>query len=247
MWAEKAFKQKSYLFKIIMSYKWKFADRDTLIIRKILERFGIKQGNIIDVMCGDGRIAINLAKYGYNVTGIDFSETFIRDAINKARELGLDRVTRFICHDARRIDTLNFPVKFDAALLVWSSLGYYSKEDDIELLKQINRITKTKGTLIIFDILLKENYKPFQLFSVFFQDKYQVYSIEIYKASEGKLLRTWRLYEIRNDNYNKYLGEIKVELIIYSKKELISIIQEAGWRQVSIKSVIGINYVTAQK
>jgi len=247
LWAEETFRKKSHLFKIIMDYKWKFAKRDALIIRKILEKFKIRQGNIIDVMCGDGRIAISLSKYGYRLIGIDFSEKFINDAVNKARRLGVSSMTKFICHDVRRIDALEFSTKFDAALLVWSSLGYYSKEEDIKLLKRINRIVKARGILIIFDILLKESYKPFQLFSILYHDKYQVYSVERFNKSERKLLKTWRIYEIENNNQSHYLGEVRIELIIYSKKELIDIIREAGWKPVLIEKIKGINCMVAQK
>ncbi len=247
MWTEETFRKKAHLFKIIMNYKWKFAERDASIIRKILSELGIYRGNILDVMCGDGRIAINLAKYGYNVTGIDFSSDFIRDAINKSEELGLSNETNFICFDVRKLESLKLSTRFNAALLVWSSLGYYSREEDIALLRKINKIVKPGGILVIFDILLRDNYEPFQLFSLLSYEKYQIYSLEKINSARNKLVRIWYIYRMQNDENPVYLGELRVELILYSQSELISIVKKAGWKQIMIRQVNGINCLIAQK
>lgn len=53
---------------------------------KILEKFKKyfqKNSNILDIGCGEGRNSIYLYNLGYNVTGIDFSETAIEYALSK--------------------------------------------------------------------------------------------------------------------------------------------------------------------
>lgn len=50
---------------------------------------GVKKGRALDLAMGNGRNAIHLAKQGYEVDGIDLSETAVRRAVASARSLGL--------------------------------------------------------------------------------------------------------------------------------------------------------------
>jgi len=51
------------------------------------KEFGFdKSKNILDIGCGTGRHAMELAKRGYRVTGIDLSENQLERARQKARE-----------------------------------------------------------------------------------------------------------------------------------------------------------------
>ena len=59
-----------------------------------------KQAKILDVGCGTGRHSIELARRGYNVTGIDLSAAQLKHAREKARSTGVS--VRFIQKDARK-------------------------------------------------------------------------------------------------------------------------------------------------
>jgi len=47
--------------------------------------------HLLDVPCGNGRLALELAKRGYRVTGVDISEEFIDEARSSAIRLGEDQ------------------------------------------------------------------------------------------------------------------------------------------------------------
>lgn len=49
----------------------------------------VQNGRALDLAMGNGRNAIHLAKQGYEVDGIDLSETAVRSAVASARSLGL--------------------------------------------------------------------------------------------------------------------------------------------------------------
>ncbi|MBE7479594.1 MAG: methyltransferase domain-containing protein [Polyangiaceae bacterium] len=57
------------------------------IVKRLL---GLRRGqHVLDVPCGQGRIAIPLAKLGMDVTGVDFSQPYLRRARRAARDAGV--------------------------------------------------------------------------------------------------------------------------------------------------------------
>ncbi|MCM8803537.1 MAG: class I SAM-dependent methyltransferase [Candidatus Omnitrophica bacterium] len=58
--------------------------------------------NVLETMCGNGRISIHLAKIGYNVTGIEFNKTYIDNAKKKAKEYNVEDKANFLHCDIRK-------------------------------------------------------------------------------------------------------------------------------------------------
>jgi 2-polyprenyl-3-methyl-5-hydroxy-6-metoxy-1,4-benzoquinol methylase len=59
-----------------------------------------KSLRIIDIGCGTGRHSIELSKRGYNVIGIDLSDSQLNRANEKAKAQNLE--IEFLKHDARK-------------------------------------------------------------------------------------------------------------------------------------------------
>jgi 2-polyprenyl-3-methyl-5-hydroxy-6-metoxy-1,4-benzoquinol methylase len=72
-----------------------------------------KAARILDIGCGTGRHSIELASRGYNVVGIDLSESLM----NRAKEKASEQKVRieFQKHDARK---LPFRHEFDLAIMI---------------------------------------------------------------------------------------------------------------------------------
>ena len=80
---------------------------------------------ILDLPCGQGRHAIELARRGYDVTGVDLSPFLLKIAEERARADGV-RV-RWLPGDMRQ------PIageRFDAVVNLFTSLGYFADEAD---------------------------------------------------------------------------------------------------------------------
>ncbi len=83
-----------------------------------------ERATVLDVPCGEGRISIELAARGHEVTGIDLNETFLAAAARKAAER--DVMVEWQQRDMR---DLPFDAEFDAALNFGGSFGYFHEDD----------------------------------------------------------------------------------------------------------------------
>ncbi len=104
-----------------------------------------KSLKIIDVGCGTGRHSIELSKRGYDITGIDLSESQLEKAREKAKRLNLK--IDFLQHDARN---LPFENHFDVAIMLCEG-GFPLMETDemnYEILKNVTKSLKSPAKLI---------------------------------------------------------------------------------------------------
>lgn len=104
-----------------------------------------KRLRILDIGCGTGRHSIELTKRGYNVTGIDLSESQLQRAREKAAAENLE--ITFLRHDARN---LPFRGEFDLAIMLCEG-GFPLMETDemnFEILKSAARALKKPGKFV---------------------------------------------------------------------------------------------------
>jgi ubiquinone/menaquinone biosynthesis C-methylase UbiE len=101
-------------------------------------------GDLLDVPCGFGRHALPLARAGYRVTAVDRSQVLLDEAARRAAgEVGPELVRA----DYR---DLPFPdASFDAALNLFTSLGYLGDDEDTRVLAEIRRVLRPEGRLVI--------------------------------------------------------------------------------------------------
>ncbi len=99
---------------------------------------------LLDVPCGNGRVAVELAARGRPVTGVDRSAPLIERARAAARERGAD--VRWIESDMWQ---LSLDATFDAAVCLWSSLGYGSETDDDRFLASVTDALEPGGGFLL--------------------------------------------------------------------------------------------------
>lgn len=104
-----------------------------------------KSSKILDIGCGTGRHTIELTKRGYQVAGVDLSQSQLARAREKAKEAGL--AINFDQHDAR---ALPFENEFDLAIMLCEG-GFSLMETDemnFAILKSAARALKHNGKFI---------------------------------------------------------------------------------------------------
>ena len=86
-------------------------------------------GELLDVPCGFGRHSVPLARAGYRVTGVDRSAALLDEARRRA---GGERWPKWVAADYRELPFAD--ASFDAAMNLFSSLGYLGDEEDTRVL-----------------------------------------------------------------------------------------------------------------
>lgn len=104
-----------------------------------------KATQILDIGCGTGRHSIELATRGYNVTGIDLSESQLNRAKEKASARNLS--INFERQDARK---LTFFAEFDLVIMLCEGAFPLMETDEMnwQILRNASNALKAKGKLI---------------------------------------------------------------------------------------------------
>jgi ubiquinone/menaquinone biosynthesis C-methylase UbiE len=98
-------------------------------------------GALLDVACGFGRHAVPLAAAGFAVTGVDRSRALLEEARRRSD------VPRFVEADYRELPFAD--ESFDAALNLYTSLGYLGDEEDTRVLGEIARVLRPGARLVV--------------------------------------------------------------------------------------------------
>src|SRR6266849_245299 len=100
---------------------------------------------VLDAPCGFGRLSRELAVRGACVLGVDISSDLLTEAERRCGEIPNEQL-KYIRHDLR------YPLSengFDAAINIYSSLGYGTEEDDIAILSTLRAAVREGGRVFI--------------------------------------------------------------------------------------------------
>lgn len=111
-----------------------------------------KNQEVLNIGCGNGYVDLELAKkHGFNITGIDLSQTRIQYAkdLKKTYTKEIQDKVTFL-----EASATNLPFKKDQFSQIISQATFYHVHDKKKLFDEIYRVLKQKG-LLVFDDLFK--------------------------------------------------------------------------------------------
>lgn len=178
------------------------------------------RARVLDVPCGVGSLAMQLAELGYAVTGIDQSSDLIAAARRDAEESNLQI-------DFRQGDMRDLPDdgECDGAVCFWNSFGYFDDAGNLELLNAVSRSLKPGGRLaldtpLVETLLLDAVQEP-----RVWERAGDLLALEerAYDHETGRLESTWTF--IRGTARETRHMSIR----LYTYRELIGMLEQAGF------------------
>jgi len=209
---------------------------------QILALVHLPQGaTVLDLCCGPGRNALEFARRGFQVTGVDRTRRYIEAARAAARREGL--TVEFVQEDMRRFHR---PAAFDLALNLFSSFGYFTDaEENLQVLRNLHA-SLTPGGTVLLEMVGKEplarDFQPRIWHRHAARDEYLL---------EERIVREgWSVIEnhwiwMRGPEQKVYTWTIR----LYSGAELTGLLSNAGFSVVQLYgSLAGTPYdQTAQR
>jgi predicted TPR repeat methyltransferase len=115
-------------------------------IHELIQKYSKNAHSILDLGCGTGRHDIELAKKGYEITGVDLSsEMLIRAHANSQKQ---DVKCNFVHGDVRYV---RLDQKYDVVLALFHVASYQTTNEDLLSFFQTASYHLKKNGLLIFD------------------------------------------------------------------------------------------------
>lgn len=149
------------------------------IHRDVFEQWLPFSSRILDCGCGYGRTCAELKSWGFTeITGVDTSSEMIRHGLSLCPDLDLRHI---------KAGPLPFPDRsFDACLLLAVLTCIPSDQSQIELIREIHRILKPGGMLLLSDYPLQTDDRNIERYKQF-HDRDNVFGV--FRLSDGGVFR----------------------------------------------------------
>lgn len=222
-WFENAEFWEHYSPVIFDENRWAEAPAVACAVKKLAD---LKSGNsVLDAGCGPGRISVELALLGFNVTGVDIIQSELDAAAESANDEGV-KLT-LLKDDLRKFSSEK---KYDCAINLYTSLGYCKDaQDDLKILKNIYNSLKSEGIFILETVSRETAIINFTKAEEFFRSGIKVITdFSVVGAWEG-LYSSWMLvFPDGNKIEHKFVQRL------YSAPELKKELLKIGYRSVEI-------------
>ena len=186
--------------------------------------------NILELACGTGTHAIELANFGYNITATDYSSSMLEVARKKNSEKSLPNID-FYLKDMRELDYKNNT--FDAVICLFDSIGYNLTNEGIKQTLTGVYQSLCPGGLFIFEFwhaaAMLRYYDPLRV------RRWQIPNGEILRISETSLdcIRqiakvNYTIYEFFNNGSYQKLHETQENRFFFIQ-EMDSFLNQSGF------------------
>jgi SAM-dependent methyltransferase len=180
-----------------------------------------KGARLLDVPCGGGRLAIELAARGYAMTGVEYSDTFAQQARAKVQAGRMN-----VAIEQRDMRDLPWEQTFDGVFCFGNSFGYLDDTGNVNFLRAVARVMKSGGRFLLESTCTELALRDFQEHGWFKAGEILMLEENEYDLARGRI----------NTEYTFIVGARQERKRgwqrLYALNELRRLIEEAGFAEV---------------
>lgn len=178
---------------------------------------------VLDCPCGPGRHTLELARRGFQVTGVDRTKTYLNSARRQAEAEGLS--PEFVLDDMRHFRRIG---AFDVVLSMFTSLGYFDEQAENRQVLENYYASLRDGGVLLLEMSGKE-----VLARIYRRrDWHQV--DDAFLLEERDVVDEWRRMSSRWILLKDGLAtEKRFSHWIYSASELAAMLSDSGFSQLA--------------
>jgi len=254
-WTEEMFVENPGVFAVTMRRRIDRTGEEVEQLLDLLGAHGVDPDEALDVACGIGRHAVELAEAGVDVHGIDISPEYVVSARNRANEAGVGDCASFEVADMRRLGDRDRT--YDLVTNMWTAFGYFDEETNETVAEGFHERVAEDGALVM-ELVNKEgmlaDYRP----SSAGEDDGLLYVEQReYNPETGRMETKLTLFEAGDGEGTdagtddgdgpayEHLGELSWDLRVYGPAELRRLLERAGFSDVHLYG--GLDAVQLQR
>lgn len=169
----------------------------------LLQDFGVSDGLLLDLGCGTGSLTELLAKRGYDMIGVDYSEEMLELAMEKKAESGSDIL--YLCQDMREFELYG---TVRAVVSVCDCMNYITEPEDLVTVFKLVNNYLDPGGVFLFDLNTEYKYETVMGDCTIAEDRedssfiwdnqydeesrINIYDLSIFVKEEGDLYRKYQ-------------------------------------------------------
>lgn len=185
----------------------------------IAECLSLKSGDrVLDVPCGEGRLARELALRGCHVVGVDFEPKVIDAGRQRAQKLNLK-----IAFEQCDMRELPWCDTFDGAFCYFGSFGYFDDAENERFVRAVHRALKPGGRFLV------ESHCMETLLPVFTQRGWHQEGQTIILQDRQLDVSTSRIHAEWTFIEPSGVSKSNVSIRLYTFRELVSLFETAGF------------------
>lgn len=189
----------------------------------LIKHYGGKKGILLDLACGTGSLSEEMAKLGYDVIGVDYSQEMLSMALNKKFDSGLP--IQYLCQDMCELDMYG---TIDVTICALDSLNHLEDIESVKrAIKRVSLFCEMDG-LFIFDMNTPYKHQNILADNTYVYDTENVYCIWENEVKNDNIVEiSLTFFEKENNEYKRF-DEVFCERA-YSQNEIDRIINDCGF------------------